>query len=119
MKKNLAAQLLGLAVVLLLAGCTTYQTTWDNRVGVYTYDQAVKELGPPDKQAKLTDGQTVAEWISRYATGGTVGVGMGSSFYNGPATAGVGVMQTAPTYRESQLRLTFGTNNILSAWTKN
>ena len=27
--------------------------------------QAVGELGPPDKQAKLSDGKTVAEWITR------------------------------------------------------
>ena len=115
MNINLAAKILWLAAALVIAGCATNRVDWDSRVGVFTYDQAVVELGPPDKSAKLSDGQTVAEWISRYNTGGTLGVGTG--FYSG--SAGVGVMQTTPAYRESKLRLTFTTNSILSAWTKN
>jgi hypothetical protein len=111
-KKNTAKKYLWLAIALLIAGCATYQATWDKRVGVFTYDQAVTELGPPDKQAKLTDGQTLAEWISRFNNPGTTGVGNG--FYGG--TTGVGLMQTAPAYRESTLRLTFNTNHVLSAW---
>jgi len=114
MTKNFTVKILWLAVVLFVAGCTTYQTSWDHRVGVYTYDQAVREFGPPDKQAKLTDGQNEAEWISRYNTG-TVGIGTG--FFSGPA--GGGVMASSPAYRESKLILTFGTNNVLSAWTRN
>ena len=58
-------------------------------------------------QARLTDGTTVAEWISRYNNTGTIGLGTG--FYGGGA--GVGLMATTPTYRESSLRLTFGTNH--------
>jgi hypothetical protein len=50
---------------LLLAGCTTQKIDWESRVGHYTYDQAILEFGPPDKQAKLGDGSTVAEWLTR------------------------------------------------------
>jgi hypothetical protein len=115
MNKSVVVTSLWFAVALLfIAGCSTYQAAWDNRVGVFTYDQSVKELGPPDKKEKLADGQTVAEWISRYNTGGSIG--MGTGFYGGPAS--VGVMQTTPAYRESKLRLTFTTNNVLSAWSK-
>jgi len=103
-----------LALTLLLTGCATTRVDWNARVGSFTYDQAVVELGPPDKTAKLTDGQTVAEWISRYAAPGTVLVGGG--YYPGPA--GVSVMQTSPSYYESKLLLTFGTNNVLAAWKK-
>jgi len=116
MNKIVAVKILCFAAALVMAGCATYQATWDKRVGVFTYDQAVTELGPPDQQAKLSDGQTVGEWISRYNTGGTIGMGT-TSFYNGPAS--FGVMQGAPAYRESKLRLTFTTNNVLSAWSKN
>ena len=116
MKKNFAVKLFCLVAALFIAGCASYQTQWDNRVGDYTYDQAVVELGPPDKQAKLTDGKTVAEWISRYSTGGSAGVGTG--IYGGGVGGGY-VIQTAPTYRESKLRLTFGTNNVLTAWSRN
>lgn len=115
MKKNFAAKMFCLVVALMLAGCVSYQAQWDARVGVYTYDQAVVELGPPDKQAKLTDGKTVAEWVSRYSTGGSAGIGTG--IYGGGIGGGY-VIQTTPTYRESKLRLTFGTNNVLTAWSR-
>ena len=53
-----------LLLALTLAGCaTTPKIDWQSRVGAYTYDQAITELGPPDKAAKLTTGATVAEWL--------------------------------------------------------
>src|SRR5690348_1979923 len=54
-----------LLLAALLAGCATHhpKIDWAARVGVYTYDQAVVELGPPDKQAKLADGSLVADWL--------------------------------------------------------
>ncbi len=115
MNKNFAVKILWLAAALFIAGCATNHVDWDTRVGVFTYDQAVTELGPPDKQAKLTDNSTVAEWISRYSTGGSVGLGTG--FYGG-GPVGVGVMGSTPTYRESRLVLTFGTNHVLTAWSR-
>ncbi len=115
MKKNFAGKILTLLIALFIFGCATHSVDWNARVGVFTFDHAVTELGPPDKQAKLTDGTTVAEWVSRYTTGGSVGLGTG--YYNGGM--GVGVMQSTPTYRESKLRLIFGTNNVLTAWSRN
>ena len=48
-------------VVAFIAGCaTTKPIDWNSRVGSYTFDQAVTELGPPDKQAALSDGKIVA-----------------------------------------------------------
>jgi hypothetical protein len=89
---------------------------WSARIGTFTFDQAVTELGPPDKQAKLSDGHTVAEWVSRYNSGSSVTVGSG--FYGYPG--GVGYVQSVgPNTYESKLRLTFGTNNILTRWSKN
>jgi hypothetical protein len=68
----------------LLAGCATYKIDWNARIGNYTYDQAVTELGPPDKSAKLSDGTLVAEWMTQrgYARG-SVGpaYGYGSPYY--------------------------------------
>jgi hypothetical protein len=104
-----------LLLAALLAGCATHRVDWNARVGSYTYDQAVVELGPPDKTAKLTDGQNVAEWVSRYAAPSTVMVG-GGGFYPGPA--GVSVVQSSPSYYESHLLLTFSTNNVLAGWKK-
>jgi len=104
------------AVAILFAGCATHRIDWNSRIGSYNFDQAVTEFGPPDKQAKLSDGKLVAEWISRYSNGGSVILGAG--FYGYPG--GVGMVQsTGPGYYESKLRLTFNTNNILAAWSKN
>ncbi len=53
------------ALAALLAGCATQKIDWAARVNNYTYDQAVMEFGPPDRQAKLQDGTVVAEWLTR------------------------------------------------------
>jgi hypothetical protein len=108
--------LLALFAVLLFAGCATEpKIDWQTRVGHYSYDQAVLELGPPDKVAKLDNGIVVANWITRrgysYTTGGAVAYG----YY--PGTVVVPSYSTAysPTYF---LRLTFGKDGQLSEWKK-
>ena len=103
-----------IVLAILFAGCATHRIDWNSRIGNYTFDQAVTELGPPDKQAKLSDGSLVTEWVSRYYNGGTAVVGAGYYGYPG----GVGVVSTPPSYYESKLRLTFGTNHVLTAWSK-
>ena len=52
-----------LAFVLL--GCATTRIDWNSRIGQYTYDDAVTELGVPDRQAQLSDGSIVGEWLLR------------------------------------------------------
>jgi hypothetical protein len=47
----------------LLAGCA-HPVDWKARVGSYTYDDAVRELGPPDKKETLSDNTLVAEWLT-------------------------------------------------------
>jgi hypothetical protein len=101
----------------LFAGCkSTPSIDWNSRIGNYTFDQAVTELGPPDKIAKLNDGTTVADWIKSGNTGFSFGMGTG---YAGPNGA-VGVGQTTNTgYNAKVLRLVFGRDNLLISWSKN
>jgi len=105
----------------LIAGCKSTPTIdWNSRVGTYTYDQAVTDLGPPDKQAKLTDGKNVCEWIT-HRHGGT-GLSVGTGFYSGGGGGGtgVGVSQSVGSgYPDKILKLTFGTDNKLVEWSKN
>lgn len=121
MKTNPAARFPLLAILVLLTGlivgcATTKPIDWNNRVGSYTYDQAVTDLGPPDKQAGLSDGKTVAEWITHRRGGGSFTVGTG--FFGG--NTGVGVSQTVGSgYRDRVLKLVFSTNDVLTAWSKN
>lgn len=102
-------------MVILIAGCATVHTDWNARIGHYTFDDAVKELGLPDRQAKLSTGQLVAEWVTRYPMNNTVYVMPGIYGY-GPG--GGFITSTSPGYYESVLQLTFETNNVLSAWVK-
>lgn len=103
-------------LALLVAGCsTTPRIDWNSRVGSYTFDQAVTELGPPDKQAKLSDGSTVAEWITGRSGGGAFSVGTG---VYGRST-GVGVSQTVGTGGAQRvLRLVFDKDGKLKSWSK-
>ena len=61
-----AAQILLLTSLLALfatACATTPKIDWDTRVGSYTFDAAVREMGPPEKTASLSDGTRVADWL--------------------------------------------------------
>ena len=103
-------------IATLLTGCVTQRINWNSRIGSYTLDQAIIDFGPPDKEARLTDGRLVAEWISRYSTPG--GFVYGAGLYGYPG--GVGFVQAqGPEYYEDKLRLTFTTNNLLAAWSQN
>jgi len=76
-KTVLGLLILELGFCLFLIGCASTKIDWSSRIGNYTYDQAVIELGPPDKYAKLTDGTVVGEWMTRRGYSG----GSGSMFY--------------------------------------
>lgn len=69
-----------MVLALLWGGCASTKIDWDSRLGLYTYDQAVVELGPPDKSATLSDGTVVAEWLTRRGTGG----GYADIYYGAP-----------------------------------
>jgi hypothetical protein len=96
-------------------GCATNKIDWGARVGTYTHDQAIVDLGPPDKQEKLTDGTVVAEWLIQ--RGRTAYVG-GAGYYGYPGSRGY----YGPTYIQSSpdyfLRLTFAPDGKLTGWKK-
>jgi hypothetical protein len=103
-----------LFAALVLAGCASApKVDWNSRVGTYTYDQAVLELGPPDRSSSLADGTTVAEWFVAGSRGGvSFGLGTGISsgnvgVYGGPTISSGGGRRV--------LRLTFGPDRRLSA----
>jgi len=121
MKHFAAGRLILLALaVWALGGCATDKINWAGRVGSYTHDEAILEMGPPDKQATLTDGVVVAEWLTRRGRGTIYAVGPG--YYGsrgGPGYYGAYyppfVQPGAPDYF---LRLTFGPDGKLTAWKK-
>ena len=102
-----------LAATLFVIGCATSQFSWNTQVGVMTYNQATEKLGPPDQKTKLSNGRTVAEWISRFPVAAT---GIDNDFRYRSASFGSD-MAGADTYI-SKLSLTFDTNNVLTDWSK-
>ena len=98
-----------------LTGCATQKIDWGSRIGSYTFDQAVGEWGPPDKQAKLTDGTLVAEWLTRrgYYQSSATGY-YGPRWRYGPYPSHY-VDTYSPDYF---LRLSFGADGRLQSWKK-
>ncbi|MBT5925419.1 MAG: hypothetical protein HOH33_02240 [Verrucomicrobia bacterium] len=55
--------------ILGFTGCqTTPKIDWGSRVGQWTYDDVVKDIGPADKRETLSDGSKVAEWLVQKGT---------------------------------------------------
>ena len=90
-------------------GCETYgKADWKSRVGHYSWDQAIEELGPPESEAKTSDGSRVASWvISRSRTYSTAIRGPVFWSWSG---------QDVTTTAESHLLLTFNAQGQLKAW---
>lgn len=107
---------LALLAAFTLIGCsTTPKVDWPARVGNFSYDQAVLELGPPDKIAKLDNGIVVAEWVTQSPqAAGPSGAYLARPGYYGGVGPGY-----APTYFPAwHLRLNFGADGKLTAWKK-
>jgi hypothetical protein len=100
-----------------VTGCATHRIDWSKRVGHYTLDQALLELGPPDKEARLSDGTVVANWLTRRGRSafytGSGGYYRGPYGYGGPGPAYLATV--SPDYF---LRLTFRPDGVLSDWKK-
>jgi hypothetical protein len=111
-----APELLLAGLVMVGSGCaSTPKPDWDQRVGNYTYDDAVRELGPPVGSTRLDDGTRVAEWFLKYGSQMSFGFGVGS--YGGGGGVGVGQSVTAPP-KGHFLRLTFDPAGKLQRWEK-
>ena len=105
---------LALLAAFLFAGCVTQKVDWQARVGQYTQDQAIMDMGPPDKSAKLSDGTVVDEWLTEpsHVIVAPEPYFLEPGCYFGPAT---------PSYTETCvpdyfLRLTFGPDGKLKTW---
>ena len=91
--------MLWLVALVALMGCATNKIDWNARVGTYSYEDAVIELGPPDKQEKLADGIIVAEWLTqRGRTAYVGGAGYSYGYPGGRGYYGPSYIQGAPDY---------------------
>jgi len=104
---------MAVAVVLFFTSCKTApKIDWASRVGVFTSDDSVVELGPPDKMTQISTGR-VAEWVTGGERGPVFSFGVGS--YGGRGGVGVGT-GTGGKITENLLRLTFDERDKLVTW---
>lgn len=98
---------------LLLVGCQNKGAIlWDGRVGTYNYDQAIIELGPPDKEATTSEGVTVCQWMVSKSRTFLRNPGF---YYWSPMGGTIGDVSSSP---DVFLQLTFAKDRRLSAWKK-
>ena len=101
---------------LLWAGCQALQQgDWDGRIGRFSYEQAVAELGRPVEETKLSGGMRGAEWITN--SGDSMGRALAGA---GNKRRAMSVVLLEPTeiqrLRDRYLRLIFDKAGRLVAW---
>lgn len=102
------------STVVFLVGCATSKIDWNSRIGNFTYDQAVLEMGPPERSETLKDGTKVSEWlISRGYARGTM-TSFGGSPYRYPW---INYYSEQPS-PDNLVRLIFSPDGRLQAWKK-
>ncbi|HZQ48054.1 MAG TPA: hypothetical protein VFC07_13640 [Verrucomicrobiae bacterium] len=106
--------LVWVATLILLGACGTTSplVDWNRRIGHYSYDLALEDLGVPMRSTTLNDGSIVADWQVRRSTPGAdtqtdfaTQVSLESPFPN-----------AAPPLPNQYLRLTFGPDQQLTGW---
>ena len=116
MKMDSAAKGFWLAAVFFtfafITGCATAPPVdWNSRIGHYTYAQAVSELGPPNRQSRLSNGATVSKWFLQPST---PAAGPNNGMNNG-----FGVGQSINVGLDDRyLQLTFDTKGVLTDWSR-
>jgi hypothetical protein len=105
--------------LLAVTGCATHQLDWNTRIGTYTYDQAILDMGPPAKEARLKDGTVVAEWMTQRGHTYTYYTPpYYYPYYRGRYYGPVYGTPSGVTYPDVFIQLTFDPQGKLTAWKK-
>jgi hypothetical protein len=111
-------------LILLVGSCasgprvTVEDSEWGARIGKYTYQEALSELGEPQLIGESSEGK-IAEWVLRQSVPFSIGFGFGSSGYGHHSSTGGGVgTSVSPPPSGEYLRLRFDRDGKLVEWTK-
>jgi hypothetical protein len=91
---------------------------WSERIGAYTYEQAVADMGKPAVVGESNDGRS-AEWVLRRSPRMSFGFGVGTGSFGPHSAVGVGVgSSVSPPLSGEYLQLKFGPDGQLKEWNK-
>lgn len=114
---------------LLFAGCASKpkpnlskseaaEVNWSERIGKYTWDQALADLGRPVVLSESSEGRA-GEWELRRSPRMSFGFGVGGGSFGRRSGVGVGVgSSVTPPPSGEYLRLQFGPDGQLKEWRK-
>jgi hypothetical protein len=114
-----------LTVMALLAGScasgkkvTVTDNNWGNRIGTYTYGEALAELGEPNLISESSEGK-IAEWFLQQSPAFSFGFGFSGTSYSHHTAAGSGAgITVSPPPGGESLRLRFDQDGKLVEWTR-
>ena len=114
-----------LTVLALLAGgcasgskASVKDIDWGSRIGTYTYEEALADLGEPDVIGQSSEGR-IAEWVLQRSPNVSFGLGFGGVGYAHHTSTGVGVGTTvSPPPSGEYLHLSFDNDGLLTEWTR-
>lgn len=112
----LRLSLLPLLALLLTSCSTTPSVNWNDRVGTYTWDEALTELGTPTTVTELKGGVKSAEWIKTRGLQGPTTKPLPAYTRTEIITPGENPGWTAP---DKVLRLLFAPDGKLIDWNRN
>jgi hypothetical protein len=121
-KRNLLA--LVLTLFFLAFGCASRpkidpNINWSHRIGNYTWDHALAELGRPAVVAESSEGRS-ADWVVKRSPQMSFGFGVGGGSFGSGIGTGVGVgTSVSPPPRGEYLHLSFDPQGILRSWSRN
>lgn len=102
----------------LLAGCAAGpRIDWNRRIGNYTYNQAVQEMGVPEKTTKLRDSAMEVEWLVSSYSPAIIRSG-GDTFVGQPDWVAPDMVTAYPGGPDAGrwLRLVFAPDGALRSW---
>lgn len=113
-----------ITLVFLTVSCASGPATnikeidWGSRIGTYTYEEALAELGKPDVIGESSEGM-IAEWVLRRSPMVSFGFGFGTGSHGHHSSTGVGVgTSVSPPPSGEYLHLRFDKDGILAEWTR-
>ena len=113
---SVVAGLLLASFIIFSSGCATKPTPdWNQRVGNFSFDDALRELGPPAGSIQMQDGSKVVDWFLK--PGPQLSFGLGTGAYGSSGGMSVGQSVNIPTPGH-YLRLTFTPDGKLQRWEK-